>query len=117
MQERKLVTIAANQSILVDQLGTIEREVITSRMPSSIKPWQRSTMSGKKLSFMPDEVVSEKKQSGDATWSGMRQQVYTLELEEKTLASKYPADNPLLAQVRDKLKGATLHPGKTRKRT
>ena len=106
MQDRKLVTIVANQSILVDQLGTIEREIITARAELDQTLAEIDDV-GKKLSFMPDEVVSEKKQSGDATWSGMRQQVYTLELEEKTLASKYPADNPLLAQVREKLKGAS----------
>lgn len=105
MQDRKLVTIAANQSILIDQLGTIEREVITARAELDQTLAEIGDVE-KKLSFMPDEVVSEKKQSGDATWSGMRQQVYTLELEERTLASKYPADNPLLVQVRDKLAGA-----------
>ena len=105
MQDRKLVTIVANQSILVDQLGTIEREVIAARAELDQTLAEIDDV-GKKLSLMPDEVVSEKKQSSDATWSGMRQQVYTLELEEKSLASKYPADNPLLAQVRDKLTGA-----------
>ncbi|MEO8272127.1 MAG: hypothetical protein ABI557_20625, partial [Aureliella sp.] len=105
MQDRKLVTIAANQSILIDQLGTIEREVITTRAALDQTLAEIDDVS-KKLGLMPNEVISEKKQSGDSTWSGMRQQVYTLELEEKTLAAKYPADNPLLVQVRDKLAGA-----------
>lgn len=105
MLDRKLVTIAANQNILVDQLGTIEREIITARAELD-KALAEIGDVDEKLSHMPDEVVSEKKQSGDATWSGMRQQVYTLELEEKTLASKYPDDYPLLTQVREKLVGA-----------
>ena len=115
MHDRNLVAILANQNILVEQLGTIEREVLIAHaeLDQTLAEIEDIT---EKLLAMPAEVVSEKKQSGDATWSGMRQQVYALELEEKTLASKYPADNPLLLQVREKLSGgrAILE---TRKRT
>ncbi len=104
MRERNLLTIAANQSILVEQQGAIEREVILAhaQLDQALAEIEDITQ---KLSAMPVEVISEKKQSGDATWSGMRQQVYALELEERSLATKYSADNPLLQQVREKLAG------------
>lgn len=104
MREHKLVTIAANQSILVEQLAVIEREVILAhaQLDQTLAEIEDITQ---KLAVMPVEVVSEMRQSGDATWSGMRQQVYALELEERSLATKYSADNPLLQQVREKLKG------------
>lgn len=104
MRERKLVTIAANQSILVEQLGAIEREIISANAQLDQTQAEIDDIT-QQLATMPVEIVSEKKQSGDATWSGMRQQVYALELEERTLASKYADDNPLLSQVREKLKG------------
>ncbi len=105
MQERKLVTISANQGILVDQLGTIEREVIA--LSADLDQTQAEIEDVLlKLAAMPVEVISEKKGSSDATWSGMRQQVYGLELEEQQLSAKYSDDNPLLLQVREKLTGA-----------
>ncbi len=105
MHERRLVTISANQAILVDQLGSIERDVISAHADLDQTLAEIDDV-GLKLKAMPIEIVSEKKGSSDSTWSGMRQQVYTLELEERTLSAKYPADNPLLVQTREKLAGA-----------
>lgn len=104
MHDRKLMTITANQSILVDQLGTIEREVIAAHAELDQALAEIEDVANK-LMTIPAEVISQKIASGDATWSGMRQQVYTLELAEKELAAKYPDDNPLLAQTRDQLAG------------
>ncbi len=105
MHERRLVTIAANQAILVEQLGTIQRDVITAQAELDQTLAEIDDVA-EKLKAMPAEIVAEKKGSSDSTWSGMRQQVYMLELEERQLAAKYPADNPLLVQTREKLTGA-----------
>ncbi len=105
MHERRLVTIAANQAILVDQLGTIERDVITAQAELDQALAEIDDVATK-LKAMPIEIVSEKVGSSDSTWSGMRQQVYALELDERQLSAKYPDDNPLLVQAREKLTGA-----------
>lgn len=105
MHERRLVTISANQAILVEQLGTIQRDVITAQAELDQTLAEIDDVA-EKLKEMPTEIVAEKKGSSDSTWSGMRQQVYMLELEERQLAAKYPADNPLLVQTREKLSGA-----------
>lgn len=105
MHQRNLVTIAANQSILVEQLGTIERDVINAQAELDQALAEIEDVAHK-LTALPVEIVSEKKGSSDATWSGMRQQVYSLQLEERQLSAKYPDDNPLLTQTREKLTGA-----------
>lgn len=105
MHERNLVAISANQAILVDQLGAIERDVISAQAELDQALAEIDDVADK-LQAIPAEVVAEKKESSDSTWSGMRQQVYALELEERQSAAKYPDGNPLLLQTREKLRGA-----------
>jgi uncharacterized protein involved in exopolysaccharide biosynthesis/Mrp family chromosome partitioning ATPase len=105
MHERKLVDIADNRQLLVTQLGLIEGEMITTiaelqQVAAEIEELKRKQQS------VPDEIVAAKQQASDSTWSGMRQRVYELELQERMLAAKYADDHVLLAQVREQLEGA-----------
>lgn len=105
MQGKDLIDVAAAREILVGQLETIEGELISSRavlnqVEAEIEDVEQN------LVTMPDEIVAAKQESSDATWSGMRQTVYTLEMEEKELAAKYSADSPRLIHLREQLLGA-----------
>lgn len=105
MQEHKIVSVEANRSILKDQLAAIDRDLILS--VGNLNQAQAEIADIKqKLSEAEDEVISNKQEGSNSTWSGMRQRVYELELQEKQYASTYTPEHRLLVQVREQLEGA-----------
>ena len=105
MQARKLVSIASSRALIQQRLGGIDRDLVLAtgqleEAMSSVTDLQ------KKYAGTDDEIVAAKVAASDSTWSGMRQQVYTLEVAEQNLAANYTDDHPKLKQVRTQLEGA-----------
>lgn len=105
MQQHNLVSIEANLKLLTEELSFIEQD--TLKALSGLEK-SRAEMQDLKsrVEQSPGEIVSNREEVFDETWSGMRQLVYELELQEKNLASKFTDDYPALAQVREQLTGA-----------
>ena len=105
MKKRKIVSIGSNRELLQQRLVGLDRDLILAvgeleEAESSVEDLQ------KKFDATEDEIVATKKAGSDSTWSGMRQQVYQLELAEQNLAANYTANHPKLAQIRDQLRGS-----------
>lgn len=105
MQERKIVSIDANRGLLKDQLTAIDRDIILARggLEQALAECEDITT---KLGDTEDEIVASKLEGSNQTWSGMRQRVYELELQERKFASMYKDDHQLLVQTREQLEGA-----------
>jgi uncharacterized protein involved in exopolysaccharide biosynthesis len=105
MQAHEIVSIDANRTLLREELSAIDRDLILAeaelkRANAEIGDLQQ------RVKVMEDEIVAGKQEGTDATWSGMRQRVYELELQEQNFASIYTPDHPKLVQTREQLKGA-----------
>ncbi|MCA9193629.1 MAG: hypothetical protein KDB03_17780 [Planctomycetales bacterium] len=105
MQQKKIVSIDDNRALLAGELVTIEAALITSR--GELEQTQAEIRDLEtKVAAAEDEIVAAKNAQSDITWSGIRQRVYDLELQEKSFASKYTDDDQRLVQVREQLDGA-----------
>lgn len=105
LQDRDVVDVAAKRNILVDQLGVIEGEIITTQASLEQVTAEISDVE-QKLKSMPEEIVASKNENSGSTWSQMRQAVYALEIQEKELAAVYADGSPRLQRVREQLAGA-----------
>ena len=105
MQKNKIVSIESSRALLQQRLTGIDRDLMiaTGQLEEA-----RSSVTDlkQKYSATEDEIVATKVASVDSTWSGMRQQIYELEVEEQKLAANYTDDNPKLKRVRTQLRGA-----------
>lgn len=105
MQDRNIVSIEANRAILKEQLTAVDRDLIVAQgeleqTAAEIKDLEQ------KSKDISAEIIANKQELTDSTWSGMRQSVYAVELLEKSLATKLTEEHPDLKQTRDQLKGA-----------
>jgi uncharacterized protein involved in exopolysaccharide biosynthesis/Mrp family chromosome partitioning ATPase len=105
MTERKIVSVDANRTLLKDQLGAIDRDLIVAvgdltQTKAEIDELRR----GK--DGLASEIVASKLEASDNTWSGMRQRVYELELLEQSQAAIYTEAHPTLMKTREQLDGA-----------
>ena len=105
MQEQRVVSIDANRELLRDQLSGIDRDLAVAQGKLEQAAAEVEDLRTKVLGA-DDEIVAEKMQAGDDTWSGMRQQVYALELEEQKLAANFSEKHPRLKRIRTQLVGA-----------
>ncbi|WP_404306582.1 GumC family protein [Neorhodopirellula lusitana] len=105
MQDRKMVSIESSRALLQERLTGIDRDLVLAtgqleEAASSVKDLRT------KYAGTEDEIVASKIAGSDSTWSGMRQQVYELEVAEQNLAANYTNDHPKLKRVRTQLTGA-----------
>ncbi len=105
MQDRQLVSIEAGKELLQQQLSGIDRDLVVATGELEQAKSEIQDL-GSKVDKTDDEVVAAKVAGSDTTWSGMRQQVYELELQEQNLAAQLTADHPKLIQIREQLAGA-----------
>ncbi|MFN3189909.1 MAG: GumC family protein [Aureliella sp.] len=105
MQERKIVSIDANRALLKDQLTALDRDTILAE-GSLEQALAESEDVKQRLADTKDEIVATKFGGSDVTWSGMRQKVYELEIQEQKYAALYTGDHELLVQTREQLEGA-----------
>lgn len=105
MQEFKIVSTEDKRRILTDQLGSVEASIFANRGDCEQVMAEIGDLLAK-ASATESEIISEKEEQTDQTWSGMRQRVYELELLEKEYSARYFEDNPNLINVREQLEGA-----------
>ena len=105
MRENKIVSVDDNRRILTEQLGATERELFLTRGEMEQVAAEIDDLTDKAL-ITPGEIVATKEQLTDQTWSGMRQRVYELEIQEKQYSTMYKPGNPKLDRVQEQLVGA-----------
>ena len=105
LQKHGLVSIESSRVVLEDKLVMLNRELgeAQNRLDQSEAETQILQES---IDSMEDESVVSKLSGASATWSGIRQRIYDLELEEKQLDSLYTDFHPVLVSVREQLAGA-----------
>ena len=104
LKKHDVVSIEANLSILTEQLSTLEREGMEAQSNLDRALAEREDLLSR-IATTDDEVVASKELVFDETWSGMRQSLYALEIQEKSLEAKYSDDYPPLQEVRKQLSG------------
>ena len=105
MTERKIVSVEANRSMLKDQLGAIDRDLIVAIGELTQTKAEIEGLT-KGRDGMDAEIVASKLEASDNTWSGMRQRVYELELLEQSHSAIYTDSHPMLVKTREQLDGA-----------
>lgn len=105
MQEHKIVSIDANRELLKNQLSGIDRDLVVASGQLEQAVSEVEDLISKEA-VVPDDVVAQRLEGSDSTWSGMRQRIYELELELQKSLTKYTDDHPSLKRIREQLKGA-----------
>ena len=105
MQDRNIVSIDANRELLTQQFEGVDRDMVVAsgelkQVTSEIEDLKS------KVADTDEEIIAAKTQAADLTWSGMRQRVYELEMEEQKIAAKFTEKHPPLKQIREQLEGA-----------
>jgi len=105
MQKHKIISLDANRTLLEKRISGVDRDlmVASGQLEQAIA---KVADLDAKVAGADDEVVAKKVGASDVTWSGMRQQVYELELEEQSLAASYTGEHPKLKSIRKQLAGA-----------
>jgi uncharacterized protein involved in exopolysaccharide biosynthesis/Mrp family chromosome partitioning ATPase len=105
MQEHKIVSVEANRLLLQEQLKGINRDLVEAYGELERAEAQASDLDSK-IHRTEDEIVALKAEKEDATWSGMRQKIYELEVEEQLASAKFTENHPQLQRIRSQLQGA-----------
>ena len=105
LQENKIVSINDNRQLLTAQLAAVDSELNAARSHLSQALAEIRDLSAR-VAAAEDEIVANKTEQSDTTWSGMRQRVYELQLKEKELAATFTEGHSKLVQVREQLEGA-----------
>ncbi len=105
MHESKVVSAEDKRRILTDQLGAVEQSVFATRGELQQTEAETTDLISK-VALIPEEIVAATAEQEDLTWSGMRQKVYELEIQEKQMAAMFADDNIKLQQTREQLSGA-----------
>lgn len=101
-KEHAIVSIPANQELLKDQLAGVQADLRNAMVNVERANAQVGQLKSQ-LEAVEPEVVASKAGSADPTWSGMRQLVFQLEIQEKELAARFTNDHPQLRSVRSQL--------------
>ncbi len=105
MQQRELVSIEAGRELLQQRQTGIDRDLVIAAGQLRQATSEITDLENK-FHDTEDEIVATKQAGSDSTWSGMRQQVYELELAEQNLAANHTDSHPKLKQIRTQLAGA-----------
>ncbi len=105
MQKSKVVSTEDQRRMLTDQMGSAQRDVLVTRGELEQAQAEIKDLTSK-AGQTSSEIVANKEEKSDETWSGMRQRVYELEIQEQSYATMYSEDNPKLLNARQQLEGA-----------
>ena len=105
MKDGQVVSIDANRDLIKDRLSQIDRDLAVAEGQLEQALAEVNDLKGK-VASAKDEVIAAKVEGTDETWSGMRQKVYELEIEEQRLAANYADKHPKLKRIRTQLAGA-----------
>ena len=82
MQDRNIVSIDTNRALLQTQFSEIDRDLVLATGELEQAASEIEDLKSK-IAATDEEIVASKNQGSDLTWSGMRQRVYELEMEEQ----------------------------------
>lgn len=97
-----IVSIPANEELVKEQLAGVEQELRLATVGLAKASGEAARLKSQ-LAGLEPELVGARVGSADLTWSGMRQLIFQLELQEQELAARYTAEHPLLVTVRNQL--------------
>lgn len=97
-----IVSIAANQDLLKEQLSGVEAELRTATVALEKSTAELADLKTQ-ITHLEPELVSAKVGSVDPIWAAMRQRIFELEVQEKELDAKLTSEHPLLQHVRSQL--------------
>ncbi len=105
MTKQDVVSIPSSRELLQSEMAGVTRDLAVAdgqyqQTVAEIRDLKT------RLAATDNEVISEKLQASDNTWSGMRQQFYELELEEQRLSATLAPEHPRLKRIRSLLQGA-----------
>ena len=102
MTENGLISIGSNQTILQEQLTATSKQLLDAegQLNQTIAKIEEA-MDTREL--LPVEILAGKQQKENATYSGMRQKLFDLEVRERRYAETLTSDNPKLLIVRKQI--------------
>lgn len=104
-RDHKIISIEANRQVLRDQIARVERDL--SIATGGLKQARAEVDSLRtKVAEVAPEIIKAQTAASDTTWSGMRQSLYALQLEEKKLSQVVTASHPRLVAIREQVKQA-----------
>lgn len=102
MSDNNLVSIEANRMILQEKLIALHREITADE--NALEQTQAEIDQLKlAIAALPEEIVAGKQETTSSAWSGIRQRVFDLQVQEKQYASAYSESHPKLQSVRKQL--------------
>ena len=105
LTKEKMVSVDANRAMLRDKLVALNRDILTAKSTLELTRAKIADLNSK-IARMDDEVVVSRQQQSSSTWSGIRQRVYELEVDERNFSAIYQTGHPTLVTAREKLEGA-----------
>lgn len=104
--ENAIVTMRGKQEQLQDEISNVKQMQLTTGADLDAARARVGNLE-KSLNELPEEIVSEKSLGNPAHATDlMRDRLFELEIEEKSLAEKYVASHPELKRVREQLEQA-----------
>jgi len=105
LEERKFVSIDARQNIMKEQMSSIEMDLLTMQ-----RELEQTLAKSRQLDIdiikLEDITVSTEQENTGTNWGALRQQVYSLELQELKESAKYADGHQTLEATREELVGA-----------
>lgn len=105
LQQNKMVSASARFAALTTQQATIEATILSTVAQIKQSKSELADLD-QRIGGLELETVSGTQTAPDATISGMRLALYTLELEQQNLSLKYQAGHWRLRQIEDRVESA-----------
>lgn len=100
LQNHQIASVESKQVALTSQMASIESTILNAKGQRKRTESEIADLS-ERLKGLDEMVVSERQTLIDPGVSGMRGQLYALELEEKRRSALYTSNHPLLVQIRE----------------
>lgn len=101
--QRKMADLIKEQSLLLDRIGAIETDRQHTAAALASLDQQLAARATKLAELSPTVVLSEVTGSPHSAVEGMRQQLYSLQLREKEILSKYEPIHVQVIQIREQI--------------
>jgi polysaccharide biosynthesis transport protein len=102
LKDHQIASTESKHTSLTSQLATIESTVLNTQAQLKRTDSEIEDIS-MRMKELEEEIISSKQTSLDPGVSGMRNQLYVAELEEKRQSALYTADHPRLVQIREQI--------------
>jgi polysaccharide biosynthesis transport protein len=99
LQFHQIASTESKNNALTTQVAAIETTILNTQAQIKRTDSEINDI-GMRMQELEMEVISSRQTSSDLGVSGMRSQLYALELEEKRRSALYTNDHPLLVQIR-----------------